>query len=181
MRAGARVLTVIIASSLGAAIACSDTAKPLGKGDKFINDTTGQDAASQPPPPPPPPTDAPYDTGSDGYMYMPQLGTCASCSCDPAKNYCFSGGTIKAAHRIFAGMGPIFGENEGGEGGGGPPPPPCKILDAGTLTDGCIPLPPACAATPTCPCLVKALQPYYSCYLNCSPTPGYLEVYCPGP
>jgi hypothetical protein len=181
MRAAKRVTTlVVVASTLGAAWACSDSAQPLGSGNKFINDTMGQDVYT-PPQPAPPPADANSDADGNDSGYAPVLSECASCSCDPAKNYCMSGGVRtadKKASRVSYpyGAGGGFGEPDGAKG---PPPPPCPILDAGATGNGCIPLPAACAATPTCECLVVALQPLYSCYLNCSPTPGFLEVYCP--
>jgi hypothetical protein len=170
MRAAKRITAVVLAAWMGVALACSDAAKPLGTGDKFINDTAGQDAYS---PPPPVPTDSGSDTG-----YAPS--TCASCSCDPSKNYCFSGGSRKTTesipvHILAAG----FGEDGGADADAAPPPPPCPVLAAGSTSDGCIPLPATCATMATCACLLAALQPSYACYLECSPSPGYLEVYCP--
>jgi hypothetical protein len=177
-KAHARIATFVVVAAIGAAIACSDSAKPLGSGDKVINDTMGQDASQ--PQPPPPPADAgdvmTYYDSSDGYA--PALSTCGGCSCDPSKNYCMSGGVLKAIQPFPNSAG--FGESDGAAEAG-PPPAPCKVLDAGALGNGCIPLPTACKTTPTCDCLLAALQPYYKCYLVCTPTPGYLEVYCPGP
>jgi hypothetical protein len=184
MRVSRRITASIVAASLGAAFACSDAAQPLGSGNKFINDTMGMDAYSQPPPPPP--SDASGDAETDGGDgYKPALNTCASCSCDPSKNYCMSGGTQKTKRVSFPFGG--FGEPDGASSG--PPPAPCKVVDAGAAKsggawsppagNGCIPLPPACVKTPTCECLVDALQPFFTCYLVCSPTPGFLEVYCP--
>jgi hypothetical protein len=182
--ARARIAAFLVVSGIGAAIACGDSAKPLGSGDKFYNDTAGEDVYS--PPLPPPPSDGGeggdayvYDSG-DGNTYAPALDTCSACSCDPSKNYCMSGGVLKADRPFPGGSGGGFGEPDGAAEAG-PPPPPCKILDAGSLGNGCIPLPSACKANPTCTCLLDALQPYYKCYLVCTPTPGYLEVYCPGP
>jgi hypothetical protein len=185
MRVSRRITASIVASCLGAAIACSDSAQPLGSGDKFINDTAGMDVYSSPPPPPPPGDAAAEAYADTGYGYAPALDTCSSCWCDPTKNYCMSGGTQKTK-RVSYPFGGGFGEPDGATG---PPPAPCKVVDAGAATDqadwkppagnGCISLPPACAKTPTCDCLVDTLQPYYSCYLVCSPTPGFLEVYCP--
>jgi hypothetical protein len=173
-RTARKVTTLaIVVSCLGAVWACSDSAAPLGSGDKLVNDTAGMDANSQPPPPPPP-GDGAAD-GADGYGYAPALNTCGSCSCDPTKNYCMSGGTRVKGRTSYPYGG--FGEPDGAPTG--PPPAPCKVLDAGAQGNGCIPLPAACATTPTCDCLVNTLQPMYACYLVCSPTPGFLEVYCP--
>jgi hypothetical protein len=179
MRAAARITAFVVVAGIGAAIACSDAAKPLGTGDKFINDTLGEDAYSPPPPQCAPDTGS-YEAAAEGGGYAPALNTCSSCSCDPTKNYCFSGGVLRTAVRPFPAGSGGFGEPDGAAMAG-PPPAPCKILDAGTLTTGCVPLPAACKATPTCDCLLAALQGYYSCYLVCTPTPGYLEVYCPNP
>jgi hypothetical protein len=167
------VLAGIVLASIGAAWACSDSAAPLGSGNKVINDTTGMDAY-QTSPPPPPATD-----GATAYdsAYHPALDTCGSCSCDPTKNYCMSGGVRRDARISYPYSGGGFGEPDSAPSG--PPPAPCKVLDAGAVTNGCIPLPPACEKNPTCNCLVVALQPLYGCYLDCSPTPGFLEVYCP--
>jgi hypothetical protein len=176
MRA-AQIAAFAVVAGIGAAIACSDAAKPLGTGDKFVNETDGEDTYV-PPQPTPPSGDGgtTYEGGEDGYA--PALNTCASCSCDPAKNYCFSGGVLREVKPFPGSSG--FGEPDGAATSG-PPAAPCKILDAGTLGNGCIPLPAACKTTPTCDCVLAALQSYYSCYLVCTPTPGYLEVYCPNP
>jgi hypothetical protein len=176
MRSAARITAFVMVAGVAAALACSDAAKPLGNGDKFINDTAGEDTYAPPiPQPTEGGTESGYDSGEGGYA--PALNTCGGCSCDPSKNYCMSGGVLKTVRSFPAGSGG-FGEPDGAMSG--PPPPPCKILDAGTLANGCIPLPAACATTPTCNCLLDALQPSYSCYLVCTPTPGFLEVYCPG-
>jgi hypothetical protein len=173
--ARARIITMLVVSAVGATVACSDSAKPLGTGDKVIDDTAGQDAYS-PTPPPPPADGGGYEAGDGGYA--PALSTCGGCSCDPTKNYCFSGGVMKAVMPFPNG---VFGQPEGGPDASGPPPAPCPVLPAGTLGNGCVPLPAACAAAPTCDCLLDALQPSYKCYLVCTPSPGFLEVYCPGP
>jgi hypothetical protein len=178
MRAAARMTAFVVVAGVAAAIACSDAAKPLGTGDKFVNNTLGEDAYVPPQPSPPDTDGSSYEGGQDGYA--PALNTCSSCSCDPAKNYCFSGGILRTAVLPFPGSSGGFGEPDG-SAEAGPPAAPCKILDAGTLGNGCIPLPAACKATPTCDCLLTALQSYYACYLVCTPTPGYLEVYCPNP
>jgi hypothetical protein len=173
MRAPRRILTFVLAASTGTALACSDSAKPLGTGDTFTNDTAGQDAGSLPPP-------VSSDASSEANAYSPALNTCGSCSCDPTKNYCFSGGTPRALslvpiHTLSGG----FGEPDGAAEANAPPPPPCAVLEAGSTSNGCTPLPAPCTNTPTCACVLNALQPLYSCYLVCSPSPGFLEVYCP--
>jgi hypothetical protein len=176
MRTARRVMVLtIVVSVVGGVWACGDSAQPLGMGNKFYNDTEGEDAYTPPPPYTPSP-DGAGDAYPDGYT--PALGTCGSCSCDPTKNYCMSGGTRKTAReRVSYPYGGGFGEPDGA--GDAAPPAPCKVLEAGATGNGCIPLPATCAKTPTCDCLVNALQPNYTCYLACSPSPGYLEVYCP--
>lgn len=168
----ARVTTFVVALGVGAVVACSDSAQPIGHGDKVINDTKGQ-PVSPPLPPPYNPGEGGYDAGEGGYA--PALNTCGGCSCDPATNYCFSGGVAKAVLPAPEGL---FGVPDAGDAG--PPPPPCPILKAGELGNGCAPLPASCTGSPTCDCLLAALQPSYKCYLVCTPTPGFLEVYCPG-
>jgi len=188
------ITTFTVAGALGALFACSDSAKPLGTSDTFTNDTAGQDVYS-------PPVPQPMDSGTDGAdAYGPAAVACASCSCDPTKNYCFTGpnsvsidggaygdsavvvngggdsgsdGAVKAAVPLGA-----FGEPDGAADAG-PPPPPCPMVAEGSM--GCIPLPATCASQPTCACLLTALQAHYpSCYLVCTPSPGFLEVYCGG-
>jgi hypothetical protein len=183
----ARLITIFtVAGALATFFACSDSAKPLGTSDKFIDDTAGQDVSA---PPAPEPTDS-SAYGADGYG--PTIIACASCSCDPTKNYCFSGGMGTAAaggdaaadgatdgasaHRPAFPLGGGFGEPDGAAEAG-PPPPPCPMVAAGQL--GCIPLPAACTATPTCSCLLGALQAQFpTCVLVCTPTPGFLSLYC---
>jgi hypothetical protein len=159
---------------MGAAVACSDSAQPLGKGDTFTNDTVGQDVYS---PAPPQPTDG----GGDADAYAAPASPCASCTCSSAKNYCFAGGALKTARTIVPShiLASGFGEPDGAAEANAPPPPACPILAAGSTSNGCIPLPSACEATPTCACVLNALQPMYACYLDCALGMDSLEVYCP--
>jgi hypothetical protein len=177
MRALDRITIVFAVTAICAAVACSDSAKPLGSGDKFVNDTAGQDAYS--PPPPSSPSDAASD--ADAYAAAAAASACESCSCDPKVNYCFSGEALRMTFKdpIHVILAAGFGEPDGAAEAKAPPPPPCPVLTVGSTDDGCIPLPAACAATPTCACVLAALQPLYACYLDCSPTPGYLSVRCP--
>ncbi len=187
----ARLITIfVVAGTLGTFFACSDTAKPLGTMDIVIDDTAGQDTGAAQPPP---------DSGEDSADgYGPAVVACAACSCDPTMNYCFSGGAIATdngggvvpdssdtgdgdtPHLPVVQLAGGFGEPDGAADAG-PPPPPCPVLPAGSAQPGCIPLPASCAANPTCACVLGALQPQYtSCYLVCTPTPGFLSVYCGG-
>lgn len=190
------ITTFTVTGILSTLFACSDTAAPLGTHDLFINDTAGQDVYSPPPPM--------VDSGSDGaYATGPVTSPCSSCSCDPTKNYCFAGAsssTVVYDSGSVTETGPDEAGGENDSGGdaraalplgifaqpdaamdAGPPPPPCSMLAAGSTTPGCTSLPAACSANPTCACLLMALQPLYdSCYLVCTPSPGYIEVYCGG-
>jgi hypothetical protein len=189
MRTARLIATFIVAGTLCTFFACSDTAKPLGTGDMFINDTAGQDVFSQPVPT--------LDSGADSAdAYGSSMNACAACSCDPTKNYCYSGGSTASApdgataaadtgtngdsagaHFPLAIPLGGFGEPDGAAEAG-PPLPACPMVAAGSL--GCTPLPSACTASPSCTCLLGALQGQYStCDLNCTPTPGF-DVYCGG-
>jgi hypothetical protein len=190
--------TFTVAGALGALFACSDSARPLGTMDIVVNDTAGEDASS--PAPQAPSTDSGQYSPNGGYG--PTVIACAACSCDPTQSYCFSGGASAtdgggvaengdggedggvdggdSAHRPAVPLGGAFGEPDGAADAG-PPPPPCPMLAAGSAEPGCIPLPTSCAMNPTCSCVLSALQPQYlSCYLDCTPTPGFLSVYCGG-
>lgn len=192
MRTARLFTTFIVAGTLGMFFACGDSAEPLGSGEIVINDTAGQDVNS-------PPAAQAVDSGSDAAdANGPTVSACGSCSCDQTKNYCFSGpsGSTTLAYDSGAvtdsgsdssdgnphGALPLgaFGEPDGAADTG-PPPPPCAVLAARSTQPGCTPLPPPCTAAPTCACLLKNLQPEYpSCYLVCTPSPGYFEVYCGG-
>ncbi len=143
-------------------------------GNTVVNDTHNSDA--QPPPPPPPPPD---DGGTDGISYdgygysdgAPMVNPCDMCTCDMTTSYC------------WAGVGRYMGATGGGAEAGYPA---CPLVDAGaatTTTPGCTMLPPECAAMPTCACVINSIQTaifaQYHCYLDCTPDPGYLLVYCP--
>jgi hypothetical protein len=190
MRTARLIATLIVAGTLCTFVACSDTAKPLGTGDMFTNDTLGQDVSS-----PPVPT---LDSGAyNADAYGSSMNACVACSCDPTKNYCFSGGGSTASAPDGATTAADTGDNGDSAGahfplaiplGGfgepdgaaeaGPPLPACPIVAAGSL--GCSPLPAACTASPSCACLLSALQSQHStCYLDCTPTPGF-DVYCGG-
>src|SRR5580698_5074355 len=133
MRMGKRIArpitALVVAASVGAAIACSDSAQPLGKGDTVVNDTAGQDAFSPPPP-------VSTDGGSDADAYAAPVSPCATCTCDSAKNYCFAGGTLKAQtlvpSRILASG---SAEPDGAAEANAPPLPACPVLAAGATGD----------------------------------------------
>jgi hypothetical protein len=123
-----------------------------------------------PPPPPPPPEDASQpllDSGltGDGPVYEKfdaDLTACSMCTCEQATSFCFAGATPRA---------PV----DAGEGG----VPPCTVASGPTPEIGCNAMPAECAATPTCGCILAALQPKYRCYLNCADDGSQFLVYCP--
>jgi hypothetical protein len=188
------IATFIVAGTLCTFFACSDTAKPLGVGDMVTNDTLGQDVFS-------PPVPALGDGGGDsGDAYGPSTNACGTCTCDPTTSYCLSAGSNASAAIPDAGGGTPadtgatadtgdngdaahfpqfagFGEPDGAAEAG-PPLPACTAVAAGSF--GCTPLPTACTATPTCGCLLTALQGQHStCVLDCT-TAKSLDVYCGG-
>jgi hypothetical protein len=163
MRVRARVVLLTVTLALIVVGACTSQSSNVNKpGDDLINSTNEKDMG---PPMAPPPQDS-GAAGMDGPVYdvatgyMPALNTCASCSCSESKGFCFAGGT--------RGVTPTDA-----------PAPACTMVDASTIEVGCNPLPPSCVATPTCTCVLEAIQAQFSCYLVCSPDPGYLLVYCP--
>jgi hypothetical protein len=151
-------------AALALAGACSEASAPtISPGDDLVDDTNNEDTGP-PMPAPPPDTDAEMDAGlyPDGSSsYMPMLGQCAACACTASKGFCFAGGIH------FSGA-PDAGE------------PACSMVGGPDATvNGCNALPAACAATPTCGCVLEAIQPQFKCYLVCTPDDGYLLVYCP--
>lgn len=161
MRTRALALGSALAISLAAACSSSKSTGGDGGVDDLTDDTHHEDAG---PGTPLPPADAgPVDAATTTYdNYAPALDTCRSCSCPSSSAFCFAGGI----HAIT------------------PPdaaPAACVIVDAGAVEPGCNTLPPACAAKPTCECVIAAIQPSFTCYLVCTPDPGYLLVYCPNP
>lgn len=134
------------------------------------------------------------------------MNACGTCSCDPTTSYCYSAGSNAGAAIPDAGGGTPtdtgapadtdamadagdngdaahfpqfagFGEPDGAAEAG-PPLPACTAVAAGSL--GCTPLPAACTASPTCGCLLTALQAQHTtCYLNCTTGKGF-DVYCGG-
>ncbi len=163
MRTGATL--VVVAAAIALAAACSEATAPtvVAPGDDLVNDSNNTDAAPMPAPPPDSDAqaDASMDTGivyTDG-SYAPMLNTCAACSCSATKGFCFAGGVHLS--------------------GGPDAQPACAMVTGSTVEDGCNSLPAACAANPTCDCVLTAVQPQFQCYLVCSPDNGYLLVYCP--
>jgi hypothetical protein len=165
MRRSRAVALVAVAWLVGAAIACSESTKPLGNGDDVISDI---DSASQGPPPEEAgdegdgysifsPVDSGYPAAPDGYA---PLAFCQQCGC-PAGTFCFGGGT---GYTTF---------NGDCHADGGP------ITEAGPSL-GCFPIPSACADTDAaCDCLIQAVSPYTTCYPDCVNNTNV--VYCPHP
>jgi hypothetical protein len=139
--------------------ACSETRPNGGPGDDLIDNTNNEETG--PPSPNPAVDSGSMDSSPMNYpdsSYAPLLTTCAACDCSSAKGFCFAGGTH------------FVGPSDA---------PACVMIDASTVGIGCNPLPAQCGPNPQCDCVINAIQPQFSCYLVCTPDPGYLLVYCP--
>jgi hypothetical protein len=147
----------LLGAALGAAVAAcdgDDSTTPTGSGDHVVVDS---DATTQAPQPNfdggPDSIFAPVEGGAyskpDGYD---PYGACQSCKC-PAGTYCFGGG---GAYTAFSGN--------------------CMPSSFGV---GCQPIPAACAAKPTCDCLLTATAAMVPCYGVC--VQNSLTLYCPNP
>jgi hypothetical protein len=154
------VLAALAATLLGA---CSTGARRTeAAGNTVIDDTRDQ---PRPPPAPPDPPTEPDDAGGvyvDARDEYAPAAMCGGCACTPDAHYCFGGGTFRAPAE--AGI------------------PACALPEAGASVQvGCNALPAACAAAPTCDCILNAIQSQVRCYLVCQPLGGQLLVYCPTP
>jgi hypothetical protein len=151
-------------------VACTNGVAPAGTSDKIVDDTmdgttaptssgtTGGDDASD---------DLPvydvvlFDAGDPYSSYDGgPAAFCQSCACPSATQFCFGGGagneTLGTCTNATA--------------------------EAGSLLTGCDPYPTACAANPTCDCLISMLVGGdYPCYPVCANYNGYLVLYCPNP
>jgi hypothetical protein len=130
------------------------TQPPADGGDRLIVDI---------PTPPPRPAQPEVDGGASAGAYdkpdsSAARAICEMCAC-PTDTFCV--GAITNA--TFGGV--------------------CA-LDGSALGVGCNAVPPACAATPTCPCILGTLGKI-GCYPVCSPTSSdagdSFFVYCPSP
>jgi hypothetical protein len=161
---GMKPQVVLVLLPLGAmtfAAAC-DKVQPAGS--TLVKDV--------PPAPPEPPADdggQPLLDGpiyGDAPVYTPfdaDLGACSSCACAQGTSFCFGGGSTKAP------------TGDGGDAG----PKPCTTASTAIPEVGCNTLPAACAAKPTCACIIDTLQPSFRCYLNCQDDGKQFLVYCP--
>jgi hypothetical protein len=156
----APLVVLFIAAAVAVGGACSNPTKPPNApGDDLVNDTNEEEAG---PPQPNQPVDAaPMDSSppvSADASYVPMLMACASCNCSMTTGFCFAGGTH------------MLGPSDA---------PACMMVAGPAIGVGCNALPAACAANPTCACVIDAIQPQFNCYLVCTPDPGYFLVYCP--
>jgi hypothetical protein len=110
------------------------------------------------------------------------LRACDGCRCSRATSYCFGGpGTERVPSADGGGVEPVNDAADvDAEVDAGPVLCPVAANASGAPSLGCNALPAACAAKPTCACVVQALQPGFSCYLVCDETNGFL-IYCPTP
>jgi len=176
-------MAVFVAAALAVVPGCNDGPGPtVAPGNNVINDTHEPDATA-----PATTYDAGIDTGSgDATVYdatgdagysdvvigmieydaPTPSGACASCTCSESTGYCLENGASGTA--------------SAGSGGA------CGVASAGALAVGCNALPAACAATPTCACVLSSMSPSLACVPDCvmqSPEGGtpYIDVYCPAP
>lgn len=180
-------LPLACASALTCALAlvaaCSDTKSATGQGDNVIDDTRNQ---PRPPANPDPPVDASVDTGPlyDANGNYKPLTACSDCACTPDTHFCFGGGASRSLSPQIADAGAASSDaGDGGDGGLAACPLPGSAGggEAGTIQVGCNNLPAECAATPTCACVLNAIQPHFQCYLVCHDPGASLLVYCPSP
>ena len=172
----AAISALLASSTLGG---CSESSVPGGQGNDVIDDTRPE---PRPPANPDPPMDAETTDASDAALYAdgPPQVTCGGCACTPDTHFCFSGGTVRGLDTTPP-KSPADDSADASDGGDSGPPACPLPPDASTIQAGCNDIPSACAASPTCDCLLTALQPMYACYLVCRvPGPQFL-VYCPNP
>ena len=100
---------------------------------------------------------------STGYADVQSPGSaCSSCSCDKRVGYCLENGTS-----LTSTAAPIKGF--------------CGLAKTTAPAVGCNALPAACAANPTCACILDAVQPPLPCYPECTTGGGFFDVFCPTP
>ncbi len=136
------------------------------------------DVPPLPPPPPaddaqPPVYDAGIPDGAGDALYTradANLGACNTCVCAKDTSFCFGGATLRA---------PVGGAGTDAGDAGDAGPAICPTASSASPAVGCNTLPAACAAKPTCACIIDALQPLYRCYLNCADNGSEWLVYCP--
>jgi hypothetical protein len=150
----ARLAGAIVLFALACTGCTDDSGKPLGHGNVVVVDV---DATTQPEQPefdgsadsPFAPTDSPYGHPYDGSS---TVAWCDQCAC-PAGTYCFGGGR---GYPLFSGT--------------------CATGESTPTTVGCVTIPAACTATPTCACLLGAVGT--SCYSACIDRSTPI-VFCP--
>jgi len=145
-----------IAGVAFASVGCTDdSGKPLGHGNVVVVDV---DATMQPAQAgfdgsadsPFAPLDAAYGQVYDGFA---PVDWCSKCTC-PSGTFCFGGGR---GYPAFSGA--------------------CASGESSPASVGCVTIPAACAATPTCACLLGAIAGL-TCYPACVDQ-GTPLVFCP--
>jgi hypothetical protein len=167
-----RLVFAALAGALAVAsgTACTDASRTDAPGNVVVDDT--RDQHRPPANPDPPSLDASVADASPAYPadapdgYAP-LSACADCACSPTGHYCFGGGSPRGALASSAPAGDAA-------------LPACTPADPGGTQPGCYAVPAACTASPTCECILTALQPRLACYLVCEPGDP-VRVYCPTP
>jgi len=101
--------------------------------------------------------------GSTGYADVQSpMAACSSCKCDKRVGYCLENGTS-----LTSTAAPIQGF--------------CGLSKTAAPAIGCNALPAACAAAPTCECILDSVQPPLGCYPECSSAAGFFDVFCAHP
>jgi hypothetical protein len=150
---------------VGVAAACDDIPPDRSK---LVTDVPPPNSATAGDDAQPPAYEASVPDGGDAAPYTGAVLTaCDTCVCAKDTSYCFAGATLRA---------PMGGA---GKDAGDAGPPICTTSSGASATIGCTTLPAACAAKPTCACIIDALQPLYRCYLNCADDGSKWLVYCP--
>jgi hypothetical protein len=170
LRAG--LVALVAAGVATAPFACNDSAGPTQTPPDLLIDNTMQDAVAmytQDVVAPQGAGDGGYDgTYPEGSVDAPYAATgyadvqspmtaCSSCMCSEKAGYCLENGTSATfTSKVIGGY--------------------CSLSP--TLAVGCNVLPAACAAKPTCACILDNVQPPLQCYPECTESGGYFDVFC---
>ncbi len=171
-RFAASLLSALPLAVLALAVAmhaCNDTSPPSNPGNTLV-DNSHQDAIAQVTQDVAAPATT-YDGGLDALgastayadVVSPQVA-CSTCTCDPRIAFCLENGT---SLKVTA----------------PPVDAACGYAPTNQLQVGCNILPPACAANPTCQCILDSVQPPLPCYPECTDPKalGYFDVFCSHP
>ena len=171
-RTGALAAFLAVAPVAVLSAGCTDASRTDAPGNVVVDDTRDQPRPPANPDPPSSGSDAAVADAGPAYPadapdgYAP-LSACGECACAAPGNYCFGGGSPRTARASSAPADDAA-------------LPACTLADPGGTQPGCYAVPAACTATPTCACVLNALQPRLACYLVCA-AGDPMRVYCPSP